>query len=66
MKKQKLPHFFLKEEAEKYRKSRNGTVDHEKQLRLALQEIEQVKCQKKEGIYLFCCCCLVTYCFTKS
>ena len=32
----------LKEEAEKYRKRRGSTVDNDKQLRLAVQEIEQV------------------------
>jgi len=38
----------LKEEAEKYRKRRDSTVDHDKQLRLAVQEIEQVKHLKKK------------------
>ncbi|CAF0896732.1 unnamed protein product [Adineta steineri] len=32
-----------KEEAEKYRKRRNSTVDHEKQLRLAVQETDQLR-----------------------
>lgn len=33
---------LFKDEAEKYRRRRDSTIDLEKQLRLALQEIEQV------------------------
>jgi hypothetical protein len=35
--------FLLKDEADKCRKRRDSTVDHEKQLRLAIQEIEHVR-----------------------
>ena len=31
------------EEADKYRRRRDSTIDHDKQLRLALHEIEQVE-----------------------
>lgn len=34
--------FFLQEEADKYRKRRDTTMDYDKQLQLAIQEIEQV------------------------
>ena len=35
--------FLFKDEAEKYRRRRDSTIDVEKQLRLALNEIEQVR-----------------------
>ena len=35
--------FFYQDEAEKYRKRRDSTIDQDKQIRLAVQEIEQVK-----------------------
>jgi hypothetical protein len=46
----KMRFFLFKEEAEKYRKRRGSTVDHDKQLRLALQEIEQVKKKQKQKL----------------
>ena len=42
----------LKDEAEKYRRRRDSTIDIEKQLRLSLQEIEQVKKNEKHRIRL--------------
>ncbi len=37
---------LIKEEADRFRKRRDSAVDHEKQLSLALQEIEQVNSYK--------------------
>ncbi len=34
---------LFKEEADKYRKRRDTTLDNDKQLRLAIQEVEQVR-----------------------
>ena len=42
---------FFQEEAEKYRKRRDATMDYDKQLQLAVQEIEQVN---SVSVFLFC------------
>ena len=39
-----------KEEAERFRKRRDSVVDHEKQLSLALQEIDQVNAQRIDSV----------------
>lgn len=43
--------FSFQEEAEKYRKRRDTTMDYDKQLQLAAQEIEQVN---SVSVFLFC------------
>lgn len=59
----KCPNFgfsfsFVQEEADRFRQRRNSSIDHEKQLNLALQEIEQVRRKKffscfQKKIFLF-------------
>ena len=39
-----------KEAAERFRKRRDSVVDHEKQLSLALQEIDQVNAQRIDSV----------------
>jgi hypothetical protein len=41
---------WYQEEAERYRQRRNSAIDHDKQLRLAVQEIEQVRTMRITAI----------------